>query len=75
MFGHLILNMKDSSALHALIRAGENMDTSFVHPIQEVERELGRKTKSLTVLLMLSKQRAQLWLLEKKFVIFSGNII
>lgn len=75
MFGHLILNMKDSSAMHALIRARENMDTSFVHPIQEVERELGRKTKSLTVLLMLSKQRAQLWLLEKKFVIFSGNII
>lgn len=32
MFGHLILNMKDSSALHALIRAGENMETSFVHP-------------------------------------------
>lgn len=43
--------------------------------IQKVERELGRKTKSLTVLLMLSKQRAQLWLLEKKFVIFSENII
>lgn len=32
MFGHLTLNMKDSSALHALIRAGKNMDTSFVHP-------------------------------------------